>query len=142
MVQRRQSKKNMRRKNDTTQSAPTEGGSMRGVEDESSNGKRSLGIDIIREQMMKSISKVLPQAIESHKVATEARLAGIEEGMIEKMVKNVDMKENEKVQVEMGTIFEGLGKLLNAQALENERICKELEEIREEADRDRRKHAK
>ena len=52
------------------------------------------------------------------------------------------MKENEKVQVEMGTIFEGLGKLLNAQALENERICKELEEIREEADRDRRKHAK
>ena len=76
---------------------------MGGVENDNRNGRKSLGLEEIKVQMMKAISEVLPQAIESHKVATEERLVGIKEEMREKMVKNVDTKENRKVQVKMDT---------------------------------------
>ena len=50
---------------------------------------------------MKAKCEVLPKAMESHKVVTEARLAGIKEAMKEKMVKNVDVEDTGKVKVEM-----------------------------------------
>ena len=85
----------------------------------------------IKEHMLRVIREALPQAIDSHKVHTEARLAGIEDGIKKTQVRNADMKGYETLQAEMNTRFEGLGKLLTDQALDSERIGKELEEIKE-----------